>query len=130
MELKAYSGHRLYLMGEADVNVQVNGQLKCLSLVVIRDGGPPLFGRNWLMEITMAWKVLEYNFTCRSQGQDNSIVALLASKNNGVGLNGLLRTYTDIYQEGLGKMSGIVAKIHVKQERSPNFLNHVPCHML
>ena len=126
MELKAYSGHRLYIMGEADVNVQVNGQQKRLSFVVARDGGPPIFGRNWLMEITMAWKVLENNFTCRSQSRDNSIVALLASKNNGVGLDGLLRTYTDIFQEGLGKMSGIVAEIRVKPGTKPKFFKPRP----
>ena len=126
MELKAYSGHRLYIMGEADVNVQVNGQQKRLSFVVARDGGPPIFGRNWLMEITMAWKVLENKFTCRAQGCDNSIVALLASKNNGVSLDGLLRTYTGICQESLGKMSGIVAKIHMKQGARPEIFKPRP----
>ena len=77
-------------------------------------------------------KVLEDNFTCRSQGHDSSIVALLASENNeevennGVGLAGLLRTYTDIFQESLGKMSGIVAKIRVKQGARPKFFKPRP----
>ena len=112
------------------VNVQVNGQQKCLSLVVVRDGGRPLFGHNWLMEITMAWKV---NFTCRSQGHDSSIVALSVSENNeevennGVGLAGLLRTYTYLYLSGgSGKRSGIVAKIPMKPGARPKFFKPCP----
>ena len=52
--LKTFSGHHLQVLVEAKVEMMVKGQRKYLPLVVIK-GDSPLFGRNWLQEITITW---------------------------------------------------------------------------
>ena len=46
--LKTYSGEKIIAEGVMHVNVQYNNQRANLDLYVVRKGGPPLFGREWL----------------------------------------------------------------------------------
>ena len=46
--LKTYSGERLQVSGEVDVQVQYEQQTQVLSLAVVAGSGPSLLGRDWL----------------------------------------------------------------------------------
>jgi hypothetical protein len=46
--LKTYSGEKIIPEGVMHVNIQYNNQSANLNLYVVRKGGPPLFGREWL----------------------------------------------------------------------------------
>lgn len=54
--LRTYTGERIEVAGEIQVNVQYGQQaVERLPLVVVKGGGPPLFGRNWLGRIQLDW---------------------------------------------------------------------------
>ena len=61
--LRAYSGHRLHVIGETTVDVNAGSQRhKSLPLVVVEGEEAPLFGRNWLVQVDVAWDVLKNTF--------------------------------------------------------------------
>ena len=61
--LRAYSGHRLHVIGETTVDVNAGSQRhKSLPLVVVQREEAPLFGRNWLVQVDVAWDVLKNTF--------------------------------------------------------------------
>ena len=45
--------------GVMHVNVQYNNQSVNLDLYVVRKGGPPLFGREWLHHFQLNWKEIK-----------------------------------------------------------------------
>ena len=49
--LKSYSGHKLDMVGEIEVNVVYGKVTKRLPLVVIQGNGPALLGQNWMSKI-------------------------------------------------------------------------------
>ena len=52
--LKTFTGERLQIVGETDVDVSYQDQAsKTLPLVVVRGEGPPLLGRIWLQHFIL-----------------------------------------------------------------------------
>ena len=57
--LRGYSGHRLEVKGQKEVEVQYNKQTLKLPLIVIRgQQRPALLGRDWLCHLKLNWKQL------------------------------------------------------------------------
>ena len=46
--LKTYSGEEISPLGIVDIDVEYNGQQHTFPLFVVKNGGPALFGRQWL----------------------------------------------------------------------------------
>ena len=46
--LRTYSGEKLFVLGQLDVDVQCGDQHTCLPLHVVSDHGSSLLGRDWL----------------------------------------------------------------------------------
>jgi hypothetical protein len=57
--LKTYLGEKIIPEGVMHVNVQYNNQSANLDLYVVRKGGPPLFGREWLHHFQLNWKEIK-----------------------------------------------------------------------
>ena len=77
--LRAYSGHRLHVIGETTVDVNAGSQRhKSLPLVVVEGEEAPLFGRNWLVQVDVAWDVLKNTFV-----QECKTHAIVASCSQG-----------------------------------------------
>ena len=51
--LKTYSGEEISPLDIVDVDVEYNGQQQKLPLFVVKNGGPALFGRQWLSKIKL-----------------------------------------------------------------------------
>ena len=106
--LKTYSGERLQVSGEVDVQVQYEQQTQVLSLAVVAGSGPSLLGRDWLQHIQLDWREIK------------------AVAHNAVGSLGyLLDKYGDVFNEGVGTIKGFQAKLHVKSDARPKFFK--PC---
>ncbi|XP_060071980.1 uncharacterized protein K02A2.6-like [Ylistrum balloti] len=58
LQLKTYSGEKLIPEGMTDVSVTLNGR-ENLDLFVVKNGGPPLFGRSWLRVIKLDWTMIK-----------------------------------------------------------------------
>ena len=56
--LKTYSGEHLEVLGNIDVKVEYGEQRVTVPLLVVKGGGPSLFGRNWLEKIKLNWPAI------------------------------------------------------------------------
>ena len=99
MLLKTYTGEPLKLQ-EAKVTVCYKGQTVKLPLVVVKGDGPSLLGRNWLLKITLDWHEI---------------------KNVSTALVELLQKYRTLFNDQLGTMVGVQAKLAVKPDAKPKF---------
>ena len=98
-KLSTYSGETIQVLGIADVKVEYKGQTATLPLLVIPGAGPPLLGRDWLR---LDWKSI---FQVRSQ----------------CSLQDVLEAYSEVFEEELGTVEGVFAKIHVADTAVPKF---------
>ena len=100
MLLKTYTGEPLKLQGEAQVTVCYKDQKFKLPLIVVKGDGPPLLGRDWLQNIVLDWKEIKQVSTS---------------------LDGLLQKYNTLFDNKLGTMKGVHAKLAVKPDSKPKF---------
>ena len=56
---------------------------------------PPVFGRNWLYNLKLDWKVLKVTDLCKK--------------------------YEDVFKEGLGTIKGYEGRIYLKENSQPKF---------
>ena len=98
------------------VTVETNGQKKVLPLVVVKGKGPPLLGRNWLAEVVLDWQTLTNNFANKIETGQSSQSNVFSSD-----IQPLLMAFKELFQEGLGEMKGIQARVRSKPESTPKF---------
>ena len=99
--LKTYSGEKLKVEGQADVHVSYQGQEKTLPLIVVAGQGPSLWGRNWLAAIRLNWTQIK-------QVQK--------------GLESVLKSHEEVFQNELGTLKDVTARLQVKEDAVPKFL--------
>ena len=56
MMISTYTGEKVQLLGQANVNVNYSESQYSLPLLVVPHGSCDLFGRNWLMHVKLEWK--------------------------------------------------------------------------
>ena len=98
--LRTYIGETLTVCGETQVCVTYKKQQYHLPLVIVEGNGPPLFGRNWLQQITLDWKEISMVMT---------------------NLDALLQHYHSLFKDELGTMVGVTAKLKVNPDATPKF---------
>ena len=98
--LRTYSGEQLKVLGQLKVTVKYNDQVQQLPLLVVAGDGPSLWGRDWLAAIQLNWAHIKQVRT---------------------GLEPLLQKYSEVFQEELGTLKGIEAKLVVKENAVPKF---------
>ena len=101
--LKTYTGEKLQVLGQLQVQVKYGDQVQQLPLLVVAGNGPSLWGRNWLAAIRLNWAHI---------------------KQVHMGLGPLLQKYHDVFQE-LGTLQGIEVKLMVREDAIPKF--YKPC---
>ena len=105
--MRSYSGESIEVLGETDVTVSYEQQQAQLPLIVVRGTGPSLFGRNWLANIRVNWESI-YKVHV-----DDALAKVLT-------------THKKVFEEGLGKLKGYTAKIHVDPRATPRFCKARP----
>ena len=98
--LRTYTGETLMVCGETQVCVTYKKQQYHLPLMIMEGNGPPLFGQNWLQQITLDWKEI-------------SIVT--------TNLDALLQRYHLLFKDESGTMVGVTAKLKVNPDATPKF---------
>ena len=86
MRLQTYLKETIPVVGCTCVNVDYNGQVCELPLVVVGGFGPSLLGRDWLSQIQLDWRQI-------NQVHNASLVSVLAR-------------YPGVFKEGLGTLKG------------------------
>ena len=110
IRLKTYTGEDTPLLGSIKVKVSHKDQQKELDLLVVREAGPSLLGRDWLYVLRLDWGYL--NQICRIPEK----------------LQKVLNKYDKVFSDELGKIREIKAVIEVNSEARPRFchLRNVP----
>ena len=93
-------------VGEIEVHVVYGKITKTLPLVVIRGNGPTLLGRNWMAEIRLDWFAIK-------QVQEEKLWESLKEK-------------YPVFKGTLGKVTGVTAKLVVKENAIPKFFKPCP----
>ena len=86
MVLKTYTGERMDLVGEAEVEVRYHEQRRQRPLVIAAGSGPALLGRDWLRQIQLDWK---------------AIVPASVNKNSMDTLESVLKRYESVFSDEL-----------------------------
>ncbi|CAI6346892.1 unnamed protein product [Macrosiphum euphorbiae] len=100
VNLKAYNGSIIIPIGILKVKVKYKNQWKSLSLYIVMDGGPPIIGRDWLIELEIL--PLKLNFHSLSQ-QD------------------IIQKYPSVFNEELGCFKHKTFKLYLKENTIPVF---------
>ena len=101
-KLCTYTGEAIKVMGSTNVRVTYEDQDVTLPLLVTEGKGPSLIGRNWLSSLRLNWKAI---FTVQSRKT----------------LDEILSKYDEVFDDNLGTLEGVTAKLHVDTTASPRF---------
>ena len=105
--LKTYTGETIKPLGVISVQVEVNNQKQQLDLLIVPGNGASLLGRDWLSNLRLDW-------------------AHIHSMNSSDSLQVVLARHPTIFEESLGLVQGITAKIHVDPTAQPKFFTARP----
>ena len=61
IKLRTYTGETIGCLGKISASVGYNQQLHIRQLVVVKDGGPCLLGRDWLQLFKVPWQDVLHN---------------------------------------------------------------------
>lgn len=90
VKLKTYTGERISLLGKLKVEYKKN---KCdLELYVLKNGGVPLFGRDWLKRVQLNWKEIK----------SMRLVPDLSASSVEERLKQILEEHAPVFKEGIG----------------------------
>ena len=110
INLRTYTGEAIQVAGEIKVDVQYGQQtLEQLSLVVVKGGGPLLFGRNWLEHIQLDWSSIK---SVRQHPEKT--------------LHEIRSRYSEVFQDELGHIQKFSAKLLVREDARPKFCKARP----
>ena len=106
-KLRTYSGEELEVIGSISIQVNYEDQLEELPLLVIRGTGASLLGRNWLQKIRLNWQGIH---------QLQQTPALQET----------LQRYAEVFENELGEIKGMEARIDVNPQAQPRFCKARP----
>ena len=107
--LKIYSGEIIKQVGTKVVTEKYNRQSTQLRLCVVQGTGPMLLGRDWLTAIKLDWqRIVPVNMIEKDIVKDR--------------LNTLMKNSANVFDEGIGKVKDIQARLTLKEDASPQIL--------
>ena len=110
VHLKTYTNEPLEVVGEREVTVKYNDQVKKLTIMVVNSQGPSLLGRDWLKYIQLNWPQ----------------IANVNSQSQPIQLQELLQEFSVLFQEGLGTVKNFTAFLNLKESAQPKFFRPRP----
>ena len=102
LNLRTYTGERVSVLGNFNVEVDYNASMFNLPLLVVKGSGPSLLGRNWLQEIKLNWQQINVLHTTTSVEE-------------------VLKTHSAVFKDELGTLKGTTATIYVDKDVRPRF---------
>ncbi|XP_055613887.1 uncharacterized protein K02A2.6-like [Uranotaenia lowii] len=113
LSLVSYCDSDIHVRGVLDVEVQYMGVKSILPLYVVDSNKHPLLGREWLRVLAIDWNtMLRVPDTVKSVSVSDS-----ASQ-----LEQIFRKYATVFEDSIGKISSVQAKLHLQPNAHPVFL--------
>lgn len=107
--LKTYTAEPMEVTGQLNVKVEYGSQREKLVLIVVKGGGPSLFGRNWLKYLRLDWSTIAPIHAVRVKT-----------------LNALLNEHQPLFAEELGKVEPYRVTLQVQPDVTPRFFKPRP----
>lgn len=108
--LFSYTGGRIDCIGEALLTVSYAGYTHTLNVCVIRNGGPPIVGRDFIALFKLELQPIRY---C-AQTVDDSVLMQLQSR------------YSDVFSDKLGQFKKYKVTLQLKENAKPVFIRARP----
>ncbi|KAG1662192.1 hypothetical protein GQR58_021058 [Nymphon striatum] len=109
--LSSYTGENIPLVGKVVVTAEIGGHiLNNMPLIITKQNGPALLGRNWMTSFGM---------TIKHINNVSTVSDVSAADFNKADFNKLLKDYSDVFTEELGKFTGPKAHIYVDKDVPP-----------
>ena len=107
VHVKTYTGESLVVIGSIVVDVEYEGQRESLQLHIVAGAGPMLLGQDWLHKLKLNWPAI-----CHLSSSPT--------------LESVLIMHNAVFNEELGCVQGMSAKIHVEPGSTPQFCKARP----
>ena len=101
IKLRTYTEEIMEVVGTFDVEVAHEEEIHILPLIVVKQDGPSLIGRNWLYKIKLDWQQIN---TVRPSD-----------------LKHVLEKHDAAFRDELGTLKGTTATIYVDKDATPRF---------
>ncbi|KAL4009353.1 hypothetical protein ACER0C_003205 [Sarotherodon galilaeus] len=111
VKLKTYTGERITPLGKLKVKVEYEKKKCNLELYVLKNGGVPLFGRDWLKHIHLNWKEI------KSMRLERGLSANSVDER----LKQILNNHAQVFKDGIGTLKNIKAQIILEDNAKPRF---------
>lgn len=108
--LKTYTGEKVSPLGKLKVKVKYEKTKRVLDLYVVQNDNVPLFGREWLRSIQLNWKSIKV-MEMSSESTEPTPGRL----------RNLLDRYSPVFQDGIGTLAQIKAKVALTENAQPKF---------
>ena len=118
IKLKKYGNVEIKLIGETIVNVKLNNNFQKLTLLVVDESGPALFGRDWIH----AFHLPILNSNVNSHILNNTDNSIVSSQD----IDKLLNEFLNIFQPGLGTFKNVAADLYIDPNVAPRYLKARP----
>ena len=102
VKLRTYTGSEIPVVGELTIRVRHQDQQLELLLVIVAGSGPSLLGRDWLSKMHLDWQ------------------GMFATQREET-LADVIQRHEGVFQEGLGRIKGEQATLHINPEVKPRF---------
>ena len=108
--LRTYTGEKLPVLGQIQVNVIFRDKTVSLPLVVVKGDGPTLMGGDWIGKLEVELQQLPVLYT----------------RSTAASLSAMLAKYDDLFRDELGHVKGLKVKLHVDTSCKPQFFKPRP----
>ncbi|XP_062615419.1 uncharacterized protein LOC134277149 [Saccostrea cucullata] len=114
IKLKTFTGENISPLGTVHVPVTLNQQQGNMDLVVVRQNGPALFGRDGLSQFKVNWhEVKVFKLQQTTQKTDTM-------------LKEILDKHQAVFRSEIGKLEGITASLYLEDSAQPKFCKARP----
>lgn len=111
VKLRTFTGESIPVVGKCQVKVGYQGKEMVLPLMVVGcDGGPALFGRDWLERMPLKWE---------------EIMRVEVKESTQEKIDKILKQ-SEVFDQGVGKIKGVQARLKVKEGAEPKFFKPRP----
>ncbi|KAG6463039.1 hypothetical protein O3G_MSEX013623 [Manduca sexta] len=107
-KLLTYTGNKINCVGVARLPVTYSGQTHDLDVYVVREGGPPLLGRNFISMFKLQF------ISCMYINETENLLQKLQSQ------------FPDLFSNKLGSFNKYKIKLHLKPDSNPVFFKARP----
>ncbi|XP_062529124.1 uncharacterized protein LOC101739388 isoform X1 [Bombyx mori] len=108
--LFSYTGNSIICIGVVQLQVSYANESHLLYVCVIRDGGPPILGCDFISKFKLELLPIQY---CK-QVDENNIINALQSR------------YPMVFSDKLGSFNKFKVKLHLKEDAKPVFIRARP----